>query len=469
MDNLLIEKIDELIENSDVLLADDTITLINIKSVMGEPKPCAPFGEGPKKVLDKIIEMSQNEGFFTKDYNVGVISASLKEGQPDLGIWVHGDVVPEGTGWLYEPYRATVYKGCVIGRGATDNKGQFSAIFNLFKIFKKLGVELKYNPAIYVGSNEEKGMKDLIGIPDNPDAKGFLNVCTPPKLSLVPDGGFPVGYGGKGGMQMTFKSKTPVHGFTFTAGQDEAPGNANVIFENALNCENLEGCTIKKGEKTEIITFSPPRHGTNPDPNGNMITMMCSALLDNNLVAEEDRYILSFYKSVSLATDGAMFGIDIESYKMNKPLTLCTKKIDFKDGYPELTIDIRYPIEITFEEIVQKVTETADRNGFEIVYVNRGVNPYLLDPEGEILKLLKKASDEVTGEESEAFIMSGGTYAHRLPNAYVYGMSGYLPPEDFPKGHGGAHGIDEAVSIARLKRAMKIYARAMLWLNEIDW
>ena len=48
-------------------------------------------------------------------------------------------------------------------------------------------------------------------------------------------------------------------------------------------------------------------------------------------------------------------------------------------------------------------------------------------------------------------------------------MSGNLPPDDFPEGRGGAHGIDEAVSLNRLLEAMKIYARAMLALNDIDF
>ena len=65
--------------------------------------------------------------------------------------------------------------------------------------------------------------------------------------------------------------------------------------------------------------------------------------------------------------------------------------------------------------------------------------------------------------------MSGGPYAHRLPNAFVFGMSGNLTPEDFPQGRGGAHGVDEAVSLDRLQRAMRIYARALLALNELEW
>ena len=79
-----------------------------------------------------------------------------------------------------------------------------------------------------------------------------------------------------------------------------------------------------------------------------------------------------------------------------------------------------------------------------------------------------KIANEITGDQKDAYI-NGATYAHYLPNAYVYGMNGNCPPDDFPKGHGGAHGIDECVSIDRLKRAMRIYARALLALNEIDF
>ena len=95
--------------------------------------------------------------------------------------------------------------------------------------------------------------------------------------------------------------------------------------------------------------------------------------------------------------------------------------------------------------------------------------PYINERDNEVVRTLCKASSDVIGKDLPPYILSGGTYAHELPNAYVFGMSGNLPPEDFPKGRGGAHGIDEAVSLDRLKRAMKIYARALLSLNDIRW
>ncbi len=462
----ILTKIDEMIEASTDKLAADTIRLVNINSEKGEPAPGAPWGIGPRAVLDEVLKMSKDAGFYTTDYNVGVVSAGLKEGQPDLGIWLHGDVVAAGEGWSFPPYDATEYKGCIIGRGATDNKGQLAAVFHLLKIFKELGIELKYNPAIYVGSNEELGMQDLIGIPVNPDAKGFLNVCTPPKMSLVPDSSFPVCYGGKGAVSVVLRSKTPLHGIKLTAGQPDKPGDALAVLDRTDVPNELPKCTVTKGEKTEVSSFSPPRHGAHPDPNGNMITYISEALLDSGVVAEEDKHIFTFFKTVSKDINGHCLNIAYEHPDMGLP-RVATTRIDDADGYPQVSIRIRYPVGITVEEMEENIRKAADSFGFDVEKFTPGTPSYIMDPNTDVIKMLARVANEVTGDNKAPYTMSGGTYAHRLPNAYAFGMDGNLPPEDFPKGRGGAHGIDEAVSLFRLKRAMRIYARALLELNDI--
>ena len=82
---------------------------------------------------------------------------------------------------------------------------------------------------------------------------------------------------------------------------------------------------------------------------------------------------------------------------------------------------------------------------------------------------LAEIANEVVGEQKKIYTLGGGTYAHKLPNALAFGMDGNKKPEDFPQGHGGAHGVDECVSLERLQRAMRIYARAFLALNDMDW
>lgn len=468
MNTELLAAIDARIAQSMAEVAKDTVRLVNIKSVQSAPVPDAPFGEGVKAVLDTFLQMGDAAGLHCTDYHVGVVSAAMHAGEPDLGIWLHGDVVPEGDGWKFPPYDATVYKDCIVGRGTTDNKGQLAAIFQVFKIFDELGIQLHYNPAIFVGSNEETRSADLIGMEGNPDAKGFLNVCTPPRMSLVPDSRFPVGYGGKGSMRIVLRSKTPLHGMTLTAGQDETPGLAVAVLDRSDVPAALPDCTVEKGAQATVSAFSSPRHGANPDPNGNMITMLTGALLDAALVCAEDCPILAFLREVSRDVHGAALGIATHHDVMGD-LTVFSKKIDCEDGHPVLTLNIRYPLGITYDQIVQRIEAHAQACGLAVSEAVCGTEPYLLDADNAIVRALCRAVEDVKGERAEPYTLSGSTYAHKLPNAYVFGMEGNLPPEDFPKGRGGAHGIDECVSLKRLEKGMKIYARALLALDELAW
>ncbi len=442
MNEELLKQIDEAIENSTESLIADTIKLIKIDSTRTDPVPGAPYGPGVKKVLDTIMEMGKQEGYHPVDYGMGVCSISVQEGQPDLGIWIHGDVVPVGDGWIYPPFAGTVHGDCIIGRGASDNKGQCAAMFNLLKIFKSLGISLKYNPAIYVGSNEETGMQDVID---------FMASCTPPKLSLVPDSSWPVCRGGKGGLILYFRSKKPLTGLSVIAGQPTSPGRADAeLYGKKFSCE------------------TPPRHGSSPDPNGNMITLMMNQLLQEEQVAKDDIPVLQFCKEASLDADGKHFGVYVHSDTMVQ-MTVFARTIDMVDGCLRIGLNFRYPIETTADRIIQQMSQVAEKYGMELDEIKPGVNPYLLDPNDPILQMLKNAANAVTGKDAEPYTMGGGTYAHRLPNAYAFGLSGNRIPADFPEGHGNVHGKDESVGIFNLKRGMKIYARALLTLNEMQW
>ena len=472
MDMELLKKIDERIDAVRSELAKTTIELVNIKSVQGEAAPGAPFGAGPRKVLDTMLEKGREAGFYPVDYNVGVVSLAMKDAAPDLGIWLHGDVVPEGIGWNFEPYNAVEYKGCIIGRGATDNKGQMASIFHLLKIFKDLNIELKYNPALYVGSNEETGMRDMTGVPGNEDARGFLNVCEPPKLSLVPDSSFPVAYGGKGSLRVLLRSKTPFKGFTLTAGQNDAPGRAVAVFPAQEDFpQEMDGCEIARqaDDSITVTVDTIPVHGTSAKSTGNVVVKICEVLKKFESICEEDRKILSTFEMIAGDSVGACLNIATEDDNVMGPVNVRAVRINRNENHPELEITITYPLGVSYDWIVETMTAAADSLGLEVPKIPYTKKPYILDPDCETAQMLKRVANGVTGEDKQMYIIKGGTYAHFLPNAYAFGMDGSLPPEDFAPGRGGAHGLDEAVSLDRLQRAMRIYARALLELNEMDW
>ncbi len=465
MERNRIAELDREIEGICRELADLTMRLVNIKSTQGEPLPGAPFGAGPKQVLDEMLRIGKENGFFCTDYGTGVISLALREGKPDLGIWLHGDVVPAGNGWRFDPFQATEYKNCIIGRGATDNKGQIAAAFYLLLAFRKLNIPLNFNPALYIGSNEESGMADLTGIAGNPDAKGFLNVAEPPRLSLVPDGGFSAGYGGKGKVSLTLQSSTPFHGCTLTAGTEKDPGLATASFDREISAEKVGNCTVSGNE---LSVWTAPKHGAHPDPDGNMITRLSEAILENGLSHPEDLYIWQFLKEITSHVYGETLGIATKSEEMS-PLTVFTGTAETVNGCCQVSLGIRYPVGITGEEILERVRTAAEERNFSLVSHRSSQRAYLAPKDTPVVKALCKASDELMDKVIPPYTLSGGTYAHHLPNAYVFGMNGCQPPEDFPKGKGGAHGVDECVSLARLQRAMRIYARAFLLLNDLDW
>lgn len=469
MKSIDISKIDEMIEKSRDALAKSTIEMINIRSVLGEPLPGAPFGEGPKKMLDFLLDKGECDGFFTENYGVGVGSISYKSGKADLGIWTHADVVHEGVDWHFEPYAAVEYKGCVIGRGASDNKGQIAAVYRLFEIFRELGIELSYNPAIYIGTNEEMGMKDVFGIPENPDAKGFINVAEPPALSLVPDADFPVACGGKGAININLRSRRPFENLDFVAGKKELPFHAKATLRGAEIVGNTEGATVIRDENSVgLFATSRAIHGAHPDPNGNMITKLAQALINGTNVSDADKKILDFLRRISLDVRGEMFGIDSVDPN-NSATVLFTQSVLCEDGVPVVCIRIRFPRSISAEKIEEQMRRVADAQEFDLTLCDVRYEPYFLNAESEIISNLCKIANTVTGDAKAPYVMGGGTYANGIPNAIPFGMSGNLPPEDFEEGRGNVHGVDEAVSLDRLVRAMKIYARALLWLDGKDF
>ena len=82
------------------------------------------------------------------------------------------------------------------------------------------------------------------------------------------------------------------------------------------------------------------------------------------------------------------------------------------------------------------------------------------EPAGQILK-----------NEEEPFVMSGGTYARKLPNAFAFGTGMKLPSPPaglFRPGHGDYHQPDESISLLRIRRALEIYICGILRIDKLD-
>ena len=54
-------------------------------------------------MLDKALQMCEQMGFATKNYDYYAGSAAYGSGEKEIALLGHLDVVPEGDGWSHDP------------------------------------------------------------------------------------------------------------------------------------------------------------------------------------------------------------------------------------------------------------------------------------------------------------------------------------------------------------------------------
>lgn len=187
----LLRQIDAFVKRSHEGILRDMKTLVDIKSVQGEPTPGAPFGTGPKRALEAALEIASGMGLFTRNCEGYAGYADLPgKSEKQIALITHLDVVPEGSGWTGDPFCMTLRDGFAVGRGTADDKGPAVITLYAAKFFKEQGVKLPYTLRVLFGTNEETGMQDV---------DYYLAHYPQPAFCFSPDARFPVGYAEKGG------------------------------------------------------------------------------------------------------------------------------------------------------------------------------------------------------------------------------------------------------------------------------
>ncbi|WAC26284.1 ArgE/DapE family deacylase [Ancylobacter sp. SL191] len=99
------------------------------------PGDCAPHAEVAGQLLEELgftVERHPVPEPFVKTYGMkSVVNLVVRErfgsGQgPVIALNAHGDVVPPGEGWTYDPYGAEERGGAIYGRGAAVSKSDFA-------------------------------------------------------------------------------------------------------------------------------------------------------------------------------------------------------------------------------------------------------------------------------------------------------------------------------------------------------
>ncbi len=131
----LLRQIDAFVKRSHEGILRDMKTLVDIKSVQGEPAPGAPFGTGPKRALEALWKLLRVWAFSRGTARAMRGMPTCRAKAKNRSRSSHLDVVPEGSGWTGDPFCMTLRDGFAVGRGTADDKGPAVITLYAAKIF----------------------------------------------------------------------------------------------------------------------------------------------------------------------------------------------------------------------------------------------------------------------------------------------------------------------------------------------
>lgn len=460
----MLGRIDQFLLDNEKDIIKDICDLVQIKSVCENETQGKPFGEGCYNALSHALNRCNQLGLdtYNNDNYYGV--SYLGEGEKDLLVMAHLDVVPEGDldKWTYGAYTPTVLGRYIIGRGSSDNKGSAVAGMYILKCLKELDVKLNHKVKVMFGCNEETGMKD---------AKYYVQKEKAPSFAITPDGGPSVCYGEKGSVGYDYVSPKLSGNILSLVGGVAAnvvPEHASMVIstkaqipQNIPNTITIE--TVDQGLK--ITAKGKPRHAAAPEGSVNAIYELCKFVTEEKLLTGEDFNAISFIKDVISDYNGASIGVSYED-EISGKLTHVGGLVNLVDGIIRLNIDIRYPVTLESSKVIDALEEFVKDKDY-VIDILRSREPTYIPKDNPVVLKLAEIYNCIGEIEVEPFVMGGGTYASCFKNAAAYGPGFPEIKSPFENGRGGAHDFDEYVSIDGILKTIKIYIIALLELDKL--
>ncbi|MEA4812303.1 MAG: Sapep family Mn(2+)-dependent dipeptidase [Anaerolineaceae bacterium] len=445
-------------ERKDEILAELT-ELVRFKSVsVYNPESTDPFGPECTAVLEKALVLAKKHGLSGRNMEnmCGYARLDVNKDAKEFGLFAHLDVVPELEGWFGEPYKVLVRDGWAIGRGISDNKG--AAVASMFALeYLRSHATPRHNWLLFLGLNEESGMRDL---------KYFLEHHSAPALSLVPDAGFPVCYAEKSHLNARIRidiSKTNILSLTAGTVVNIVPGEAEAYIA-LKDCYEKDPQNIASLPSRKVSAKGLSSHASMPDNGVNAIGKLADELLAGDLLNAEGRKVMELVSKLANDYHGAVAGVDRDDPELGNTSHSCDiARVEGRDLL--LTFDIRFPATTKAAEIHAQLKSFYEAKGIALE-VLRMDDAIPKDPHARLIDKLTEIVNEEKGTELQPYTMGGGTYARKLPNAYGFGLdSDAARPEFFPQGHGNVHQPNEAIHIDEYCQGIKILIKAILWLD----
>lgn len=432
--------------------------LVAIESVRGSAAQGMPFGKMPYLALQKALEIAEGFGFKTQNHEGYVGTVDMGDGEAELGILAHLDVVPAGEGWSTNPFEVVEKDGKIYGRGVSDDKGPAMAAFYAMKAVKDLGFTLKKNCRLILGTDEECGSSDL---------EHYFEKNPYPKYTFTPDAEFPVTNGEKGRFTKHFYKKVDFSGGKkyikkIYAGEaaNAVPDYAEAELVGVSEAEFLAAAEKAKntgaqfsfdGEK--IICRGTSAHASLPENGNNPITALLELL--SNIAFDESCAEFTGALKVLFPHgkyNGESFGVDMSDRLGRLTLTLDT--VCFENGEFDGCFDTRTPMTANEKNCAEPIAEKLSVHGFTIEDTQM-IAAHYVDENSEFVKTLLGVYEKYTGDEGECVSMGGGTYVHDIENGVAFGAISRGTVTNM-------HGANEFMPIEDILTAAEIFAEVII-------
>ena len=446
-------------------LLADLFSLLEINSERDDSKVDKghPFGPGPVKALKKFLEIAERDGYETKNVDNYAGHFTFGDGDEELGIFAHMDVVPAGSGWNTDPYKPEIIDGRLYARGSSDDKGPTMACYYGLKIIKDLGLPTSKRVRFVIGTDEESGWKDMeyyfahVGLPE-------------PDFGFSPDAEFPIINGEKGNITEYLhfsgenRGTARLHSFTGGLRENMVPESATAVLSGQVpELVDMLDEFAKEHDlrftyeelangQISVTIIGKSAHGASPQSGINGATYLAKFLTQFDFEGPAKDYLDVAGNILLNDHDGTNLNIAYVDEKMGSlSMNAGVFRFDEESTDNTIALNIRYPKGTSPEEIQ---TVLAQLPVTKVTLSEHGHTPHYVPMEDPLVQTLLSVYEKQTGFKGHEQVIGGGTFGRLLKRGVAYGAM-------FPDYIDTMHQANEFIDVEDLFRAAAIYAEAI--------
>ncbi|WEM45045.1 Sapep family Mn(2+)-dependent dipeptidase (plasmid) [Photobacterium sp. DA100] len=448
-------------------LLNDLSGLIAIPSVrdLSTKSDNAPFGQSIRKAFDYLIDWANREGFEVRDHQGYALDISYGEGEEDIGILHHVDVVPAGdeATWVTHPFQLHQQGDLVFGRGVTDNKGPLMASLYILKMFKQLNIPMTHKIRVIIGGAEETTWECV---------EHYFRHQPQPAFGFSPDGDFPIVNGEKGILYAELQKDFPtlsdlgacqIYRIESERDRTSTCHHLSVWFsgqEAASVAQRFNSVAevTKQKELYRVVLTTPWEKSRNSHRVQNCMDKFMAVMRHVKGVDANSKSLIDLLESCFAGSiDGAKLGLAHMDVEMGGT-SCCVSSINLDEHGYNLDFDFRFPKGLTIEETRTRLQHLSQKYG--VSFTEQQYLPLsYLSPESDLIQAMGKAYSEVTGMEAQCFSKGAASYARALNNGVAFGPT-------FPGDVTKVHEPNEQLSLESLRKAITIYVKVLISLQE---